>query len=96
MINDWDNNVINIRVNHKPTKDNRDKDNKIKNILSKMKHYKGGDSVDLYLKNCVIGNYTPDTYVVNTDKMALLVNICNKTITNTKKNNRIWMLMRKR
>ena len=71
--------------NNKPTKDDIEKDNKIKNILSKMEHYKKGDPVDLYLKRRGINKYSPDTYIVNTDKMAVLVNVCYKTIKNTEK-----------
>ncbi len=71
--------------NKKLTKEDLEKDSKIKNILSKIEHYKQGDPVDLYLKSRGITKYSNDTYIVNTDKMAVLVNLCHKTITNTKK-----------
>ena len=76
---------MNERNNPKPTREDIEKDNKIKNILSKMEHYKKGDPVDLYLRSRGITKHSPDTYIVNTDKMAIMVNTCYKTVSNTKK-----------
>jgi P4 family phage/plasmid primase-like protien len=59
----------------KPTKETIEKDNKIKNILSKIQDYKAGDPVDLYLKARGITKYSHETKIVNGDKMDIMVNI---------------------
>ena len=75
--------TIQHKTKNKYTAEDKVKDSKIKNILSKIQHYKIGDPVDLYLKNRGIKKYSPDTYIVNSNKMSVLVNLCYKTNKNT-------------
>jgi P4 family phage/plasmid primase-like protien len=58
------------------TKEDFAKDEKIRNILSRVRDYQKGDPVDLYLRSRGITKYSPDTKILNLEKMSILVNLC--------------------